>query len=60
MWVVSANKQVSFFVFLSFLVSSSRAQVALTDGPTLKIYTSYDIFPPTDVPFGGFVDMIPH
>jgi len=31
-----------------------------TGGPILTIYTSYDVFLPKDVPFGGFVDMPPH
>ena len=31
-----------------------------TDGPILTIYTSYDVFLPKDVPFGGFVDIPPH
>jgi len=31
-----------------------------TSGPIVTIYTSYDVFPPKDVPFGGFVDMPTH
>ena len=33
---------------------------ARTRGPILTIYTSYDVFPPKDVPFGGFVHTAPH
>ena len=29
-------------------------------GPILTIYTSYDVFPPKDVPFGGLVYTAPH
>jgi len=31
-----------------------------TDGPILTIYTSYDVFPTMDAPFGRFVCMPPH
>ena len=31
-----------------------------TGRPILTIYTSYDVFLPKDVPFGGFVDMPPY
>ena len=29
-------------------------------GPILTIYTSYDVFPPKDVPFWGLVHTAPH
>jgi len=31
-----------------------------TAGPILTIDTSYDVFPPKDVPFGNFVDIAAH
>jgi len=33
---------------------------ARTSGPILTIYTSYDVFPPKDVPFGGLGHTAPH
>ena len=45
----------SFSFFLGLFMRTDR-----TGGPILTIYTSYDVFPPKDVPFGGFVDMPPH
>ena len=44
------------FFFTSFF-SSRRAR---TRGPILTTYTSYDVFPPKDVPFGGLVHTAPH
>jgi len=61
MRVVSANSQFATVRFLSwsffrlFVTRTGR-----TGGPILTIYTSYDVFLPKDVPFGGFVDMPPH
>jgi len=45
-----------FFIFFGFLVTLTGR----TSGPTLTIYTSYDVFPRKDVPFGGFIDTVPH
>ena len=33
---------------------------ARTSGPILTIYTSYDVLPPKDVPFGGLIRTAPH
>ena len=33
---------------------------ARTRGPILTIYTSYNVFPPNDVPFAGLVHTAPH
>jgi len=46
------------FLFLSFFVSVTHT--GCTGGPILTIYMSYDIFPHTDVPFGGSVDIPQH
>jgi len=59
-WVVSANTQFATVRFLSlsffglFVTRTGR-----TGGPILTIYTSYDVFLPNDVPFGGPVDVPP-
>ena len=45
----------TFFVY--FILRSRRAR---TRGPILTIYTSYDVLPPNDVPFGGLVHTAPH
>ena len=45
-----------FFLFALFF--SSRP--ARTGGRILTIYTSYDVFPPKEVPFGGADDIAPH
>ena len=51
----------TFFNFLIFLLySSARAERAKLSGPILTIYTSYDVFPAKDVPFGGLVHIAPH
>jgi len=42
-----------FFLFFGLFVTCTGR----TSGPILTIYTSYDVFLPKDVPFGGFVDM---
>ena len=42
---------------LSLCFGSRRAR---TNGPILTIYTSYDVFAPKDVPFGGLVHTVPH
>ena len=43
--------------FFALFFSSRRAR---TSGPILTIYTSYEVFPPKDVPFGGLVHTAPH
>ena len=43
----------TFFYFILRLAPSTR-------GPILTIYTSYDVFPPKYVPFGGLVHTAPH
>jgi len=47
---------VSFFVFFGLFVT----RTGRTGGPILTIYTSYDVFLPKNVPFGGLVDVPPH
>ena len=56
-WVVWANTWIihmlwflrcTFFNFFALFFGSRRAR---TSGPILTIYTSYDVFPPMDVPF---------
>ena len=46
------------YTFFFALFFGSRP--ARTRGPILTIYTSYDVFPPKDVPFGGVVHTAPH
>ena len=52
--------QVSFFVF--FIFGFFVTCTGRNGGPilTIGLCTSYDVFSPKDVPFGGFVDMPPH
>ena len=66
-WVVWANTWkntccgflgIPFFKFFFALFFGSRR--ARTRGPILTIYTSYDVFPPKDVPFGGLVHTASH
>ena len=47
----------TFFKFFALFFGSRRARKS---GPILTIYTSYDVFPPKDVPFGGLVCSAPH
>jgi len=42
--------------FFNLYFGSRRAR---TRGPIFTIYTSYDVFPPKDVPFGGLVHTAP-
>ena len=67
-WVVWANTWknaccgflgITFLIFKFFALffGSRRARKR---GPILTIYTSYDVFPPKDVPFGGLVHAAPH
>ena len=48
---------VPFFKFFALFFGSRPARKR---GPILTIYTSYDVFPPKDVPFGGLVHTAPH
>ena len=43
--------------FFALFFGSRRARKS---GPILTIYTSYDMFPPQDVPFGGLIRTAPH
>ena len=55
-WVVWANtwKNKCFgFLGIPFFTLFFGSRLARTRGPILTIYTSYDVFPPKDVPFGG-------
>ena len=45
------------FLFFALFFGSRPARKS---GPILTIYTSYDVFPPKDVPFGGLVHTAPH
>jgi len=64
-WVVWANTWktccgflgIPFKKFFALFFGSRRA---CTRGPILTIYTSYDVFPPKDVFFGGLVHTAPH
>jgi len=44
----------TFFYFILRLTPSPHKCTVVT------IYTSYDVFPPKDVPFGGLVHTAPH
>ena len=46
-----------YFYFFALFFGSRRAR---TSGPILTIYTTYNVFPPKDVPFGGLVHTAPH
>ena len=62
-WVVWANtwkKHVLWFLRYTFFTLFFGSRRARTRGPILTIYTSYDVFPPKDVPFGGLVQTAPH
>ena len=48
------------YTFLNFLALFFGSRRARTRGPILTIYTSYDVFPPNDVPFEGVVHTAPH
>ena len=65
-WVVWANtwknalwflRYTYFYIFFFALYFGSRR--ARTRGPILTIYTSYDVFPPKDVPFGVSFILLP-
>ena len=47
----------NFLIFFALFFGSRRARKS---GPILTIYTSYDVFPSKDVPFGGLVHTAPH
>ena len=53
-----------WFLMYTFLKNSFAlffgSRRARTSGPIFTIYTSYDMFPPNDVPFGGLVHTNPH
>jgi len=60
--VVSVNIQFAIVWFLSlcFFFVLGVTRTGRTGGPILTIYTSYDdVFPPTDVPFWSFDNMLP-
>jgi len=63
-WVVWANtrKKGSGFLGILFLTFYFFCFIfsAHASGPILTIYTSYDVFLPKDVPFGGIVHTAPH
>jgi len=46
----------SLYLFFYFLVT----RTGRTSEPILTIYTSYDVFPRKDVPFGDCIDTAPH
>ena len=47
----------TFFNFFALFFGSRQTRKC---GPILTIYTSYDVFPPKKVPFGGLVHTAPH
>ena len=47
---------VPFFKFFALFFGSRPARKR---GPILTIYTSYDVFPPKDVPFGVSFTLLP-
>ena len=55
--VQAVTSRDTFFKFFALFFGSRRAHKS---GPILTIYTSYDVFPPKDVPFGGLVHTAPH
>ena len=57
-WVVWVNTCCGF-LGIPFLKKFFALGVG-TSGPILTIYTSYDVFPPKDVPFGGLIHTAPH
>jgi len=61
-WVVWVNDQFATVRFrcLSFFFGLIITRTGRTSGPILTIYSSYDVFPRKDVPFGDFVDITPH
>ena len=61
-WVVWANTWKNTFWFLryTFFAVFFGSRRAETSGPILTIYTSYDVFPPKDVPFEGLVHTAAH
>jgi len=63
-WVVWANTWKNTRRFLGihfkFFCFILRLTPRRTSGPILTICTSYDVFPPKDVPFWGLVHTAPH
>ena len=47
------KKHMLWFLRYTFFTLYFGLRRARTRGPILTIYTSYDVFPPKDVPFGG-------
>jgi len=64
MWVVWANTQIAtvrgFFCLFWFLLSLLVTLTGRTSSLILTTYTSYDVFPHKDVPFGGCIDTAPY
>ena len=54
------EKHMLWFLRYTFFALFFCSRGARTSGPILTIYTSYDVFPPKDVPFGGLVHTAPH
>ena len=54
------KKHVLWFLRYTFFTLFFGSRRARTRGPILTIYTSYDVFPPKDVPFGGLVHTAPY
>ena len=48
-----------FLIGMPFFALSFGSRPARNRGPILTIYTSYDVFSPKDVPFGGLVHTAP-
>jgi len=60
-WMVWANtwKNTLWFLRYTFFALFFGLRRASTSGPIFTIYTSYDVFPPKDVPFGVLVHTAP-
>ena len=48
------------FLSILFFTLFLGSRQAHTGGPILTIYTSYDVFPRKEVPFGGLDEIAPH
>jgi len=57
-WVV--KKHVLWFLRYTFFTLFFCSRPSRTSGLILTIYTSYDVFLPKDVPFGGLVHTAPN
>jgi len=54
------KKHMLWFLRYTFFALFFGSRQARPRGPILRIYRSYDVFPPKDVPFGGLIHTAPH